>query len=167
MAEVDTAASRGRSFAEKFQRLARARRAAGLGPAGVKAMSRILRERFGIRISERVLYALYTGAATNPRLRQIEAVATFFGVPPSYFLDDAVTARLEPDLHLLPLLGDERLRLLVRLAAGLSADSLDPLLASLARLRHLEGLPAVTDPGDPPAPPAPRPLVPTTTPTPD
>jgi transcriptional regulator with XRE-family HTH domain len=60
-------------------------------------VSRHLAEQ-GERISVSYLYQLRSSKKDNPTLQHIEALAKFFGVPPGYFFDDAVTDRVEEQL---------------------------------------------------------------------
>ncbi|GAB3298041.1 helix-turn-helix domain-containing protein [Parasphingorhabdus pacifica] len=41
---------------------------------------------------------LANGKQPNPRKHYIEALATFFGVPPSYFFDDEVTRQVDAEI---------------------------------------------------------------------
>ncbi|MGQ0576629.1 MAG: XRE family transcriptional regulator [Pseudonocardia sp.] len=60
--------------------------------------------------SKTYVWQLRTGQRDNPTKRHLEAVAEFFGVPPSYFFDDAVAERVEGQLALATALRDEGVR---------------------------------------------------------
>ncbi|MBF6332431.1 helix-turn-helix domain-containing protein [Nocardia transvalensis] len=45
----------------------------------------------GVPISQSYIWQLRKGIKVNPTLRHVQALADFFGVPPAYFFDEAVT----------------------------------------------------------------------------
>jgi transcriptional regulator with XRE-family HTH domain len=61
-------------------------------------VSRSLREQ-GEQISVSYLFQLRSSKKDNPTLRHIEALGRFFGLPGSYFFDDAVTDRVNQQLE--------------------------------------------------------------------
>ncbi len=64
---------------------------------------------------------LRIGKKDNPRIKQLEAIAEFFGVPVTYFLDgDESAARIYTQLAALPVYGDPGVERMVLLVADLS-----------------------------------------------
>ncbi|MYW90514.1 helix-turn-helix transcriptional regulator [Amycolatopsis rubida] len=53
----------------------------------------------GVKISGSYIWHLRKARKDNPTLRHLYALAAFFGVPPSYFFDDAVTDRVDEQLQ--------------------------------------------------------------------
>lgn len=104
----------------------------------------------GPTISATYLWQLRNGKRDNPTMRHLEALSGFFGVPPTYFFDDAVSAQIDAELELLSSLRDASVRQLALRASGLSKDSLGTIVEMIDRVRKLEGLPGASDvePGD-------------------
>ena len=99
-----------------------------------------IEEAGGPTISATYLWQLRKGLRDNPTKRHLEALSSFFGVPPSYFFDEDTTA-VHADLELA--MRDPQVRQLATRAAGLSPDTLRTLLGMVERARQLEGLPDV------------------------
>lgn len=99
----------------------------------------------GPTISATYLWQLRNGKRDNPTMRHLEALSTFFGVPPTYFFDDDSAARIDSQLELLASLRDASVRQLALRASGLSEDSLGALADMVDRVRILEGLPDSRD----------------------
>ena len=99
----------------------------------------------GPTISATYLWQLRNGKRDNPTMRHLEALSTFFGVPPTYFFDDDSAARIDSQLELLASLRDASVRQLALRASGLSEDSLGALADMVDRVRILEGLPNSRD----------------------
>ena len=95
----------------------------------------------GPTISATYLWQLRKGLRDNPTKRHLEALSSFFGVPPSYFFDDETAAQVDAELELLAAMRDPQVRRLATRAAGLSPDTLTMLLGMVERARQLEGLP--------------------------
>ena len=98
----------------------------------------------GPTISATYLWQLRKGLRDNPTKKHLEALSTFFGVPPSYFFDEATAAAAvvdaELELELLTALRDPLVRDLATHAAGLSPETLTTLIDMTQRARQLEGL---------------------------
>ncbi|MBM9506710.1 helix-turn-helix domain-containing protein [Actinacidiphila acididurans] len=60
--------------------------------------------------SKTYVWQLRTGQRENPTKRHLEALATFFGVPPAYFFDDSVATRVDSQLALATALRDSEVR---------------------------------------------------------
>lgn len=52
----------------------------------------------GVTISQSYIWQLRKGRKDNPTFKHLRALAAFFGVPVSYFFDDAVTDRVDQQL---------------------------------------------------------------------
>src|SRR5205085_1911330 len=48
----------------------------------------------GVSISQSYIWQLRKGIKDNPTVKHVQALADFFGVPPAYFFDEAVTDRV-------------------------------------------------------------------------
>ncbi|KOU53736.1 XRE family transcriptional regulator [Streptomyces sp. MMG1522] len=95
----------------------------------------------GVPISSSYIWLLRKGQRDNPTMRHLEGLAKFFGVPPAYFFDDEVTGQVDKQLELLHAMQDSRVRSLALRAEGLSAASLDALLALVHEVRRMNELP--------------------------
>ncbi|MFI9275547.1 hypothetical protein ACIGXM_33290 [Kitasatospora sp. NPDC052896] len=118
---------------------------------GYAAISREIRQTTGGRISGTYLWELATGKKHNVTLEQLDVLATFFGVPLEYFLNDAVAERVSSQLAMASALRDTRVRNLALRAEGLSPASLDALLTMVDEVRKLQNLPRINDAADDPA----------------
>jgi transcriptional regulator with XRE-family HTH domain len=92
------------------------------------------------RVSATYIWQLRTGKRDNPTKRHIEALASFFGVPPAYFFDDQVAAQVRSQLQLLATLRDHGVRQVATRAAGLSPRALRAVDEMIKQVRQLEGL---------------------------
>lgn len=73
------------------------------------------------KTSDTYLCDLRIGKKDNPRIKQIEAIADFFGMPVTYFLDgDKSAARMYAQLAALPVYGDPGVERMVLLISDLS-----------------------------------------------
>lgn len=129
-----------RSLAEKLDRLFRTVRPAGRGEYSFEEVSSAIRDRGGPTISASYIWQLRRGLKDNPTKKHLEALADFFGVPPSYFFDDEAAAKVDAQLELLAAFRDTSVRRMALRAAGLSAESLGAVAETIERLRQLEGL---------------------------
>jgi transcriptional regulator with XRE-family HTH domain len=99
----------------------------------------------GPTISATYVWQLRKGLRDNPTKHHIEALAGFFGVPASYFLDDDTAAEIDAQLELLAAIRDAKVAELALRAQGLSSASLDTIADMIERVRQLEGLPNGSD----------------------
>lgn len=95
----------------------------------------------GVTISASYLWYLRTGQRDNPTVRHLHALASFFGVPPAYFVEDAADKRVEAELAVAAAIRDVGVRTVALRANGLSAKSLETIRDVIERVRQLEGLP--------------------------
>jgi transcriptional regulator with XRE-family HTH domain len=77
-----------------------------------------------IRVSDAYLSALRKGSKRNPSTELLAALAGFFGVPPSYFLDDATAAHTDAEMELLRVAANIGVRRLAFRALDLSPEDL-------------------------------------------
>src|SRR5919206_2151096 len=90
-----------RTLADKLDQLFRTMHPRGRDEYTYREVAAGIRAQGGPRrMSATYLWQLRTGLKDNPSRRHLEALATFFGVPVSYFFDDAVTARIDAELAL-------------------------------------------------------------------
>lgn len=114
------------SLAMKIDRLFRRTHPPGsTGEYTFEQVAAAIAERGGPTISASYLYLLRRGLRDNPTKRHLEALAGFFGVPASYFLDAHDPAEGEERLHLLSALRDPRVHTLAVTAAALPDAELD------------------------------------------
>jgi len=73
------------------------------------------------KTSDTYLCDLRNGTKDNPRIKHLEAIAEFFGVPVTYFLDgDESAARMYAQIAALPVYGDPGVERMVLLVSDLS-----------------------------------------------
>ncbi|MFK3983047.1 XRE family transcriptional regulator [Micromonospora sp. NPDC050397] len=96
-------------------------------------------------VSSVYLQQIRTSKRATPSLDKLIWIARLFGVPVEYFADGVIADRVDAQLAIVTELRDHGVRELARLAAGLSAEALDPIKAQLRYFRRLEGLPEITD----------------------
>jgi transcriptional regulator with XRE-family HTH domain len=104
-------------------------------------VSKAIEARGGPTISAAYVWQLRKGLRDNPTKRHLEALADFFGVPPSYFFDQDTAERIDDQLRLLAALRDARVSGLALRASGLSEESLSAIAAMIEQARKFEGLP--------------------------
>ena len=73
-------------------------------------VARAIEERGGPTISATYLWQLRKGLRDNPTMKHLEALSGFFGVPPSYFFDEATAATVDAELELLVALRNPAVR---------------------------------------------------------
>ncbi len=150
--------STGGTLADKVNRLFRAVRPAGRGEYSNQDVATALVERGSASISATYIWQLRKGLRDSPTKRHLEALAQFFGVPPSYFFDDEAGQQVAAELDLLAAMRDAGVRQIAQRTAGLSPAGLDVIHSLVEHVRQLEGLPERSGGSA-----AARPLVPSTT----
>lgn len=126
------------TLAEKLERLFAAVHPAGRGPYSNEEVAAAIQDRGGPTISGTYIWLLRKGQRDNPTKKHLEALATFFGVPPAYFFDDEVATQLAPQLNLLVALRDSSVRDIALRVAELSPDSLDAIRGMIEQVSQLE-----------------------------
>ncbi|GAA4964460.1 helix-turn-helix domain-containing protein [Kineococcus glutinatus] len=140
VSETQTGDAPARSLAEKVDLLFQTVRPAK-GEYSYEHVASAIKAAGGPTISAAYLWMLRNGKRDNPTLRHLEALASFFGVPPSYFFDDALATQVEEQLRLVATLRDVGVRRVALRASGLSSESLATIAEMIERVRKLEGLP--------------------------
>ncbi|HET9141841.1 helix-turn-helix transcriptional regulator [Actinophytocola sp.] len=131
------------SFAERLDRLFRAVHPRGRGEYSYEEVANAIRGT-GVTISHTYIWQLRKGVRDNPTKRHLEALARFFGVPPTYFLDED-TSGVDDQLELLVALRDNSVRSVALRAAGLSEASLTAIMGMIEHARTIEGLPPASE----------------------
>jgi transcriptional regulator with XRE-family HTH domain len=108
------------SIAEKLDRLFRQLQPAGQAEPSYMAVAEAIRRTQGVPISHTYIWQLRTGRRDNPTVAHLTALATYFGVPVSYFLDDEQTRRVDAQLELLRTLRDAGVTQIALRAADVS-----------------------------------------------
>ena len=108
------------SIAGRLDRLFRQVRSAGQPEPSYMAVAEAIRAQQGVPISHTYIWQLRTGKRDNPTVQHLTALATYFGVPVSYFLDDEQTERVDAQLDLLRTLRDAGVTELALRAADVS-----------------------------------------------
>jgi transcriptional regulator with XRE-family HTH domain len=112
------------TLAAKIDRLFHLVRRANREPFSHEEVARACRELTGESFSATYLWQLRTGRRDNPTKRHLEALASFFQVPPAYFFDDEQGAQIAAELDLLAAIRDNAVRQLLLRAADLSPEAL-------------------------------------------
>ncbi|GAB3575217.1 helix-turn-helix domain-containing protein [Amycolatopsis endophytica] len=118
------------------------------GRPGYARLAAQIRERTGATLSSTYLWELASGRKRNLTQETLGTLAAFFGVPADYFLDDAMTSRVDAQLELAKALRNQKVRSIALRADGLSDATLDALLAMVTEARESERLaPPDDEPG--------------------
>lgn len=137
----DEAPTRSLTLAEKLDKLFRQGHPRGRGEYTYEEVADGIK-RLGLApVSGTLLWELRTGKKDNPRMQQLESIASFFGVKPTYFFDDEAFNRIDAQLELFAVMRDNEVRQLALRAAPLSPETLRMLAHIIERARQLEGLP--------------------------
>jgi transcriptional regulator with XRE-family HTH domain len=129
------------TLAEKLDYLFRVMRPKGSGEYTYREVAQHINDAgSGTTISASYLWQLRHGEKTNPTIKHIEAIASFFGVPPSYFLDDAAAEQVNAQLELLAAMRDSDVREIATRVSDLSAPALKMIKNVIDHTRQLEGL---------------------------
>ncbi len=139
------AAPRHRSLAEKIDHLFTTVHPAK-GQYTHEQVASALREAGGPTISATYVWQLRKGIRDNPTKHHLEALAGFFGVPPSYFFDEDAAARVDAELAMLVAMRDANVRSVALRSAGLSPATLASIGGIIEQARQIEGLAVGDDP---------------------
>ncbi|MGH3739562.1 MAG: helix-turn-helix domain-containing protein [Micromonosporaceae bacterium] len=133
--------ARPRTLAEKLDYLFRVVHPKGRGEHTYREVAQAINDADdGMTISASYLWQLRRGDKDNPTIRHVEALAKFFGVPPSYFLDDAAAGEITAQLDLLAAMRDSEVREIALRASDLSDAALKMIKGLIENTRELEGL---------------------------
>lgn len=126
---------RGATFADRLNHLFAVVRPAGRArPYSNPEVARAISERTDVQLSPQYLWALRNGSRDNPTLKQIDALATFFGVPPAYFLSEERASAIDEQLALLAAMRDVGVREIAQRSSDLSEPDRQALLRIIKRL---------------------------------
>lgn len=148
----------GRTIAEKLDHLIVTIHPADRGPLSYMEIAEGIRKKAGPEgqtVSHATIQKIRKGEITDPKVSTLTVIAGFFGVPVTYFLDDAVTERVDAKLarvkerveltraqrELVEMLEDGDVRDVAVRMNGLSAGSLRAIRGVIDQARKLEGLP--------------------------
>jgi ESX-1-secreted protein regulator len=141
MSDIDGSASAGpgdgrSTFGDRLNHLFEVVRPAGRPrPYSNPEVARAISEQGEVLISPQYLWALRNGTRDNPTLKQIDALAAFFGVPPAYFLSAESAVRIDEQLALLVAARDADLREIMQRSTGLSGPDRQAVLHIIRSLR--------------------------------
>jgi transcriptional regulator with XRE-family HTH domain len=134
------------SLADRLDRLFRTVHRADRGEYTHEEVAAAIREQ-GVAISHTYIWQLRKGIRDNPTKRHLEALAHFFGVRASYFLDDGDASAIDSQLELLVALRDRSVRTVALRTTGLSPAALKSIMGMIEHARAIEGLPSAEDEG--------------------
>ena len=134
-----------KSFAEKLQFLLDAVRHPSGREFNITEMAEVINALGQYQVSRGYLSALKEGKKTTPSADCVEAIASFFGVPPAYFHDEDTARWVEEEIRLVSSLRNSPVRHISLEAFGLSESSLHVLADTIRHLRRLEGLPETSE----------------------
>jgi len=129
------------TLAEKLDRLFQAVRSPDGGEYTYAEVAAGINARGIATISDTYLCDLRNGTKDNPRIKHLEAIADFFGVPVTYFLDgDESAARMYAQIAALPVQSNVGMQRIMLRAVDLSEDTLNAVAQILEHARLLEGV---------------------------
>jgi transcriptional regulator with XRE-family HTH domain len=111
------------------------------GPYSNDEVAAAICEKGGPSISGTYIWYLRKGERDNPTKKHLEALASFFGVPPAYFFDKDGAKAVDDQLALLAAIRAAGAEKVALRAVGLSPKNLKALAKMIGNVRRLEGLP--------------------------
>jgi transcriptional regulator with XRE-family HTH domain len=126
------------ALAARLDRLFRTVRTAGEGEPSYAAVAEAIREQQDFAISHTYIWQLRTGRRDNPTIQHLTALATYFGVPVNYFLDDEQAERIDRELTMLATLREAGVTEIALRSADLSPSSREAVSDMIAQLWKLE-----------------------------
>ena len=126
------------SIAGKLDRLFRQARPAGRAEPSYMSVAEAIRADQGVPISHTYIWQLRTGRRDNPTVQHLTALATYFGVPVAYFLDDEQTRRVDAQLDLLRTLSDAGVTEIALRAADVSPRGRDTITELIRKVWESE-----------------------------
>ena len=114
------------TLAERLDFLFRRVNGSDRGEYSYREVAHAIEEAGGPSVSATYLMYLRKGQRTNPTLQHLEALARFFGVPVTYFLEDATARDVREGIDLVAMLRDDELRVLARHLRQLSPEGALP-----------------------------------------
>ncbi|MGA4848564.1 helix-turn-helix domain-containing protein [Streptomyces sp. G5(2025)] len=133
------------SIASRLDHLFRCVRPTGQGEYSYTAAAEAIRAQQGISISHTYIWQLRTGRRDNPTIQHLTALAKFFGVPVSYFLDPEAAKQIDAELALLTALREADVTDIALRAADLSPDMRESMASMIRKVWELEQQKKATD----------------------
>ena len=127
-------------LAQRINRLFDTMRRSADAPLSNAAAAEQITEKTGVPISAAYIWQLRVGRKTNPTVAHLQAIAEFFGVPPSYLLNQEVDPKIDAQLELLQSLRDAGVLDLAMRASELTPESIKSLAVMVDQARRLEQL---------------------------
>lgn len=142
------------SFQKRLNYLFDTVRPVGKVRYSVRDVAEAIKSGQGEEISAAYIHHLLTGERDNPGVRQVRALAKFFGVPPAWLVGDGDLDAVTAELKLLRIaietreqlqraddaMSDPQVRRIAVMARGLSPSHLRLVGTVLRQVRELEGL---------------------------
>ncbi|MFI9076360.1 helix-turn-helix domain-containing protein [Streptomyces sioyaensis] len=126
------------SIASRLDHLFRCVCPTGQGEYSYSAVAEAIRTEQDVSISHTYIWQLRTGRRDNPTIQHLTALAKFFGVPVSYFLDDEEAKKITTELELLAALRQANVTEIALRAADLSPDSRESMASMVRKIWELE-----------------------------
>jgi transcriptional regulator with XRE-family HTH domain len=137
--------SRPQTIAEKLDMLFKSVHPRSQGEYSYNAVAEGI-GKLGVSISHTYLWQLRTGRRDNPTITHLSAIAKFFGVPTSYFLDEAEAENIGEELQLLAALRAANVTDIALRAADLSPGSRKTITDMMQKVWELEQGPEKSSP---------------------
>jgi transcriptional regulator with XRE-family HTH domain len=134
------------TLAAKIDRLFAVIRRPNGGQYSHEEVAKACRDATGDSFSATYLWQLRTGRRDNPTKRHLEALASFFDVPPAYFFDDQQSAAIQAELDLLGALRNTEVRKVALRAVNLSPEGLGTITDMIDAIARREAQRQVHDP---------------------
>lgn len=148
----------GRTIAQRLDHLIGTIHPADRGPLSYMEIAEGIRTKAGPdgpTVSHATIQKIRKGEIVDPKVSTLTVIAGFFGVPVTYFFDDAVAERVDAKLarikerveltraqrELVKILEDSDVRDVALRMNGLSAGSIQAIRGVIDQARRLEGLP--------------------------
>jgi len=130
----------GKSLAERLDFLFKTVRQPGTNREFTFAQVQDRCREMGYKLSDSSIQSLRNGSSVNPTISTLEALARFFGVPATYFLnqDEDETAAVVRDLQLLAAMQDEGIRSIAMRAAGLVPNNREVILQVIESMHAVQ-----------------------------
>ncbi|MGB3673275.1 MAG: helix-turn-helix domain-containing protein [Candidatus Nanopelagicales bacterium] len=128
------------TLADKIDLLFRTVRRPDGSEYSYEAIAEELRKADGPTVSAAYLWQLRKGNRDNPTKAHLEALASFFGVPASYFFDDQSSEKITEQLETLAKLNELGVQQLAFRSADLSPEAQQQILKAIEDARNQEGL---------------------------
>lgn len=113
-------------------------------PWTLSAVARVLTDRFDLPTTQSYVSQLRSGMRTNPTINYVSALATIFGVPPSYLVNSGADGLSEAEVDLITAMRAAGVVGIAMRAMDVPRASQKMVAQMLDSLREREGLPPVT-----------------------